>query len=282
MSNVITVGLGSCGIAAGGEDVVAAIVKKLEETGINAEVNSTGCCGMCHREVIVEVNTKEHGSCFYGDIDVKKAEQIVEKHLKENAPVEEWLIAPSGKNIKAADYFSKQKRIVLRNCGEIDPENLDHYIEQGGFKAIEKCLKEMSQQEVIDEIKSSGLRGRGGAGFSTGMKWQFAYDATGDPKYIVCNADEGDPGAFMDRSVLEGDPCSVLEGMLIASYAIGATEGYIYCRAEYPLAIHRLNLAIDAMTEKNYLGDNILGTEFSLKLKIKEGAGAFVCGEETA
>jgi NADH-quinone oxidoreductase subunit F len=280
--NIITVGLGSCGIAAGGEDVFQEILSKLKESGIKAEVNSTGCCGMCHREVIVEISTPESGSCFYGDIDVLKVGKIVEEHLLNNKPVEEWLIAPVGKDIEEAPYFKKQKRIVLRNCGKINPENIDHYIANKGFKALEQCLNKMQPQDVIDEIRISGLRGRGGAGFSTGMKWQFAHDAKGNPKYIVCNADEGDPGAFMDRSVLEGDPYSVLEGMLIGAYAIGSTEGYIYCRAEYPLAIHRLNLAIKSMTERGYLGDRIMGKNFSLKLKIKEGAGAFVCGEETA
>ena len=280
--NIITVGLGSCGIAAGGEHVVAAIEAKLLELSATAQIKSTGCCGMCHREVIVEVSTPDTGSCFYGDIDAQKAQRIVEDHIKNGNPIEEWLISPPGKDIEESPYFAKQKRIVLRNCGRINPENIDHYIENGGFKAIDKALTSMSRQDVIDEIRNSGLRGRGGAGFSTGMKWQFAYDAENDKKYIVCNADEGDPGAFMDRSVLEGDPFSVLEGMLVGAYAIGADEGYIYCRAEYPLAVHRLNLAIKSMTDRGYLGDTIMGTDFCLKLKIKEGAGAFVCGEETA
>ena len=282
VQNIITVGLGSCGIAAGGQDVVAELEKKIEELGLDVEIRSTGCCGMCHREVILEVQTEKHGTSFYGDIDAKKAGRIVEEHIKAGEPIEDWLIAPAGKDIEEEPYFSKQKRIVLRNCGRFNPESIDDYIAAGGFKAIEKCVKEMKPKDVIEEVKASGLRGRGGAGFSTGMKWQFAYDAKGDKKYVVCNADEGDPGAFMDRSVLEGDPFGVLEGMLVCAYAIGGSEGYIYCRAEYPLAVHRLNLAIESMTERGFLGKNILGTDFSFKVKVKEGAGAFVCGEETA
>jgi len=282
LQNVITVGLGSCGIAAGGQAVVDELKKQLDEQGVAAEVRSTGCCGMCHREVILEVTTPSTGTSFYGDIDAAKVGRLVDEHLVKGAPVTDWLIAPAGKDIEADAYFSKQKRIVLRNCGRFNPESIDDYLAAGGFEALEKCLKTMTPEQVIAEVKASGLRGRGGAGFSTGMKWQFAHDARGDKKYVVCNADEGDPGAFMDRSVLEGDPYAVLEGMLVCAYAIGGSEGYIYCRAEYPLAVRRLNLAIEAMTERGYLGDGIQGTDFSFHVKVKEGAGAFVCGEETA
>ena len=271
----ITVGLGSCGIAAGGQDVVNELEKTIEDLGLDVGIQTTGCCGMCHREVILEVLTPDGEKSFYGDIDSKKARRVVEEHLKNDEPIVDWLITPRGKDIEEEDYFRKQKRVVLRNCGRINPESIDDYRQAGGFLAIKKCVEEMTPQGVIDEVKSSGLRGRGGAGFSTGMKWQFAIDAAGEQKYVVCNADEGDPGAFMDRSVLEGDPYSVLEGMLVCAYAIGASRGYIYCRAEYPLAVRRLNMAIESMTEEGLLGDEVLGSDFSFTVKVKEGAGAF-------
>ena len=192
---------------------------------------------------------------------------------------------PKGKkkvlNYRDMDFFDPQRRIVLRNCGFINPEEIDNYLEVGGYKAIQKAFK-MTQMEVIDEVKKSGLRGRGGAGFSTGMKWEFAHKAPGDQKYLICNADEGDPGAFMDRAVLEGDPHSVLEGMLIAGYAIGATKAYVYVRAEYPMAYERVLIAIKQATERGYLGKNVFGSGFDFEIKVKLGAGAFVCGEETA
>jgi len=183
---------------------------------------------------------------------------------------------------KELDVYKKQRRIALANCGRIDPESIEEYIAAGGYEAVGKALTEMTSQEVIDEVKEAGLRGRGGGGFPTGLKWQFAYDAEGDKKYIVCNADEGDPGAFMDRSILEGDPHKVLEGMIIAGYAIGSDEGYIYARAEYPLAIKRLKKAIAQAREYGLLGENLFGTDFNFDVHIKAGAGAFVCGEETA
>ncbi|MCW3490090.1 NADH-quinone oxidoreductase subunit NuoF [Dethiobacter alkaliphilus] len=178
-------------------------------------------------------------------------------------------------------FYAKQKRLVLQNCGVIDPENIDEYLKKDGYEGLKKALK-MKDTAIIEEVKKAGLRGRGGAGFPSGVKWEFTYKAKGDKKYVVCNADEGDPGAFMDRSILEGDPHAVIEGMLIAGFAIGADEGYVYCRAEYPLAIKRLRTALEQARERGYLGDNILGTGFNFNLKIKEGAGAFVCGEETA
>jgi NADH-quinone oxidoreductase subunit F len=200
----------------------------------------------------------------------------------DNTPPEKKLLLSENEDAPANKKLARQVRIVTRNCGIIDPDNIDEYIARDGYQALKKVLSDMSPQDVIDEIKNSGLRGRGGAGFPTGLKWQFAKDAAGDKKYIICNADEGDPGAFMDRNVLESDPHSVLEGMVICAYAVGADEAYIYCRAEYPLAVRRLKKAIVDAMEKGFVGDKILGSDFSLKVKVKEGAGAFVCGEETA
>ncbi|NLC77312.1 MAG: NADH-quinone oxidoreductase subunit NuoF, partial [Clostridia bacterium] len=212
--------------------------------------------------------------------------EIVEQHLINGQIVERLLFEePSTKqkveHFEDIAFYNRQKRIVLNRCGHIDPENIDDYLQAEGYEGLKRALS-MQPTEVIEEVKKSGLRGRGGAGFPTGLKWEFAYKAEGDKKYVVCNADEGDPGAFMDRSILEGDPHAVIEGMLIAAYAIGADEGYVYVRAEYPLATRRLAIAIEQAEERGYLGDNILGSGFSFRLKIKAGAGAFVCGEETA
>ncbi|MBC7250141.1 MAG: FAD-dependent oxidoreductase [Anaerolineae bacterium] len=224
---------------------------------------------------------------FYCRVQAEDVPKLVEETLVKGRVVEELTYKEPATHQAVPHYseipfYTKQKRVVLSNCGLIDPENIEEYIARGGYEALSKALFEMTREEVIDEVKRSGLRGRGGAGFLTGLKWEFTYRAPGDVKYVVCNADEGDPGAFMDRSVIEGDPHSLLEGMIIAAYAIGAQEGYIYCRAEYPLAIKRLKIAIAQAEEYGLLGDNILGTDFSFHLKIKEGAGAFVCGEETA
>lgn len=272
----VKVGLGTCGISAGGENVFKEFVNDISAHNLDYQVVETGCIGMCYDEVLVEINDGDK-SYLYSKITPDKAKRIVFEHLIGNNPIFEWI--GNGEN-KA--FFAKQERIVLRNCGIIDPRSIDEYIARGGYQAIEKVLKQYNQKEVIDLITRSGLRGRGGGGFSTGMKWKFANEAPGDKKYIICNADEGDPGAFMDRSVLEGDPHAVLEGMMVAAYAIGADEGYIYCRAEYPLAIKRLKIALKQCEEKGYLGQNIFGSNINLKIKIKEGAGAFVCGEETA
>jgi NADH-quinone oxidoreductase subunit F len=236
---------------------------------------------MCFAEPVVEFELGDNKSITYGYLTAKDMPEIVEGIISGN-PVLDKAILSTDHKCPENDNLASQERIVLRNCGVIDPENIDDYIANKGYKSIEKVLKSMTQIEVIDEIKKSGLRGRGGAGFSTGLKWQFAYDAKNDKKYVICNADEGDPGAFMDRSVLEGDPHSILEGMAICAYAIGADEGYIYCRAEYPLAVKHLNIAIKDAEARNLLGKNILGTDFSFELHVKEGAGAFVCGEETA
>ncbi len=273
----LRLGYASCGIAAGADDIDEELQRVLKDENLDIPVKKVGCVGMCHKEPILDV-VEGDDIYSYGDLTKDDVGKIIDDHVKNGKPVEEKLISsPDGEY----DYFSKQKKIVLRNSGVIDPENIEEYIERNGYEAWKKAV-EMDPQEIIDEIKESKLRGRGGAGFPTGIKWQFARNSKGDEKYIVCNADEGDPGAFMDRSVLEGDPHAVLEGMLIGAFAIGASHGYIYCRAEYPLAIRRLKIGIEQAEEKGFIGDNILGTDFSFHIQIKEGAGAFVCGEETA
>jgi len=274
----VKVGLASCGIAAGGRKVYEALQGQLESKGLDIELTQTGCIGMCYNEPLIEISAPGKGSTFYGKVEPEQVERIVTEHLVGGEPVAELAIPHE----EITSLLGRQERIVLRNCGVIDPESIDDYLAAGGYKAIKKALTEMSPQQVIDEITESGLRGRGGAGFPTGVKWGFANKAAGTEKYIICNADEGDPGAFMDRSVLEGDPHSVIEGMLIAGFAIGATEGYIYCRAEYPLAIQRLEIALAEAREAGYLGAGILGQGFDFDIKIRQGAGAFVCGEETA
>jgi len=279
----VLVGMASCGIAAGASKVYDKIfeLKKLEN--LDFELVKTGCTGMCFREPLVEI-IDHSGSFLYGEIDEKKAVEIFEKHIKNSEPVKDYVVKSDLFETPDAPYFKGQVKTVLRNCGLIDPESIDDYEKQNGYNAIKKILNEnITQETVIQTILDSGLRGRGGGGFSTGMKWKFAFNNKSDEKYIICNADEGDPGAFMDRSVLEGDPHSVLEGMIIAAYSIGGTEGVIYCRAEYPLAIIRLNIALSQAREKSYLGKNIFGKEgFNFDIHVKEGAGAFVCGEETA
>jgi len=278
----ITVGTGTCGISAGADAVLDALRSGLEEGGLqDVALEETGCMGMCYREVLVEVKD-DAGAFLYGEVTPARVTRILEDHVKGGKPIDEWLALDDEGHGSETSFLEKQKRIVLRNCGVIDPTSIDEYLELDGYKAIEKALKEMSRDELIATILDSGLRGRGGGGFPTGMKWKFAKASPGKKKYVICNADEGDPGAFMDRSVLEGDPHSVLEGMMLCGYAIGADYGYIYCRAEYPRAIDRLKKAIADATERGLLGDNILGTDFCFNLRIKEGAGAFVCGEETA
>ncbi|NPV73067.1 MAG: NADH-quinone oxidoreductase subunit NuoF [Pelotomaculum sp.] len=286
----IVVGLGTCGIAAGGEKVMAAIKEQVAARGLDVDVDFTSCIGMCYREPLVEISLPGRPSVIYGDIFPDKVERLIESHLIKGEPVFEWAAMQIAEGAEPYDglvtmekspYYEKQVRSVTSRLGRTNPESIEDYIATGGYEGIEKALQ-MDRQAIIDEVKKSGLRGRGGGGFPTGNKWQFVYNAPGDKKYAVCNADEGDPGAFMDRSVLEGDPHAVLEGMMIAGYAIGADEGYIYCRAEYPLAIRRLNLAIAQAEQLGLLGDNILDSGFSFRIKIKAGAGAFVCGEETA
>ena len=286
----VVVGMGTCGIAAGADKVMAAVRSEVAGRTLDVDVCFTSCIGSCYKEPTVEISLPGKPAVVYGDVTPDRVPALLEEHLEGGKPYAELALMqipgehepyPDIVLMDASPYYVKQVRTVTSRLGRNNPESIEEYIATGGYEGLEKVLG-LSQQEVIDEIKKSGLRGRGGAGFPTGMKWQFVHDAQGDKKYIVCNADEGDPGAFMDRSVLEGDPHSVLEGMMIAGYAIGADEGYIYCRAEYPLAIHRLNKAISQAEEQGLLGDNILDSGFSFHLHIKQGAGAFVCGEETA
>lgn len=237
------------------------------------KIVKTGCFGLCAEGPILFVHPE---NVMYTNVDPHDINEIWEAHIKNGHIVERL------KSEHELDFFSKQNRISLRNCGRIDPENIDEYIASNGYTALIKVLTSMETQEVIDLVKESGLRGRGGGGFLTGVKWQFAAEQKGDEKYVCCNADEGDPGAFMDRSVLEGDPHSVIEAMIIAGYAIGASQGYVYVRAEYPIAVERLAIAIEQAREYGILGDDILGTGFKFNLDIRLGAGAFVCGEETA
>ena len=284
MENVkIIVGLGSCGIAAGAGKVYDEIVRIKEADNLNFDLGKTSCVGMCFREPLVEI-IDETGSYLYGDVDLKRIDEIIEKHIVNFSPIKEYIVRSDMFDTPYKDYFDGQVKITLRNCGNIDPEHITEYENNHGYQALKKIASEkIPPEDIIKSVLDSGIRGRGGAGFSTGMKWNFARNSRSDEKYVVCNADEGDPGAFMDRSVLEGDPHSVLEGMIICAYAIGANHGYIYCRAEYPLAIKRLNLAINQAREKKYLGNNLFGIEgFNFDIIIKEGAGAFVCGEETA
>ncbi|MBN1196087.1 MAG: NADH-quinone oxidoreductase subunit NuoF, partial [Candidatus Aminicenantes bacterium] len=276
----IKVGLATCGISAGGEAVFSALRERLEATKANAELLETGCVGMCYNEVLVEVVDKDIHH-LYSNVTPERVARIVDEDVIGGRAIDEWLVSGPGVDREAA-FFSKQKRIVLSNCGIIDPGSIVDYIDREGYQAIRKVITDMTPEAVIEMIQASGLRGRGGGGFSTGLKWKFARMARGDQKYIICNADEGDPGAFMDRSVLEGDPHAVLEGMMVAAYAIGADIGYIYVRAEYPKAIQRLRRAIAQCEERGFLGKGIFGSKTDLKLHIKEGAGAFVCGEETA
>ncbi|MEW9123601.1 MAG: NADH-quinone oxidoreductase subunit NuoF [Thermotaleaceae bacterium] len=274
----IIVGQGSCGIAAGANKVYEAIEKELEQRGLEVELALTGCIGMCYLEPIIDIVNDQDEKTTYVKVTPEMVKEIIEANIVKGEKIEKYMI--SEEDQKALE---KQQRVTLRNCGMMNPESIDEYIARGGYKAIEKCIKSKTPEEVIEEIKVSGLRGRGGAGFPTWFKWNAARQSPGDTKYIICNADEGDPGAFMDRSILEGDPHSLIEGMLIGGYAMGAKEGVIYVRAEYPLAILRLKRAIEDAKERGYLGKNLFNeNKFDFSLRIKAGAGAFVCGEETA
>ena len=260
----------------------------LKNYGLEDEVKvvRTGCFGLCQKGPIVAVYPDK---VFYSHVTVEDVEKIVSEHLYKGRVVKELELSDvdleTGEKILDIDkikFYEKQQRIALRNCGKINPEDITEYIAIDGYEALGKALTTMTPQEVIDEMKASGLRGRGGAGFPTGTKWQFQKNEPGDEKYVICNADEGDPGAFMDRSILEGDPHAVLEGMAIMAYAVGAHLGYIYVRAEYPIAVSRLRIAIDQAHEYGLLGKDIFGTGFDFDIEIRLGAGAFVCGEETA
>jgi len=273
----VIIGQGSCGVATGAKKTAAEFEKLIEEKNLDVKVDITGCVGTCYLEPIVDIYDDNDNMTRYVKVKADKVEEIVEQHLVNGQVASDLAISDEDKL-----FLEKQKRVVLRHCGLINPEKIEEYIAVGGYEATKKVVTSMKQEEVIEEIKVSGLRGRGGAGFPTWFKWNAALQNKADQKYIVCNADEGDPGAFMDRSVLEGDPHSLIEGMIIGGYAMGATEGIIYVRAEYPLAIHRLEIAMSQAREKGYLGKNIFGSGFDFDLRIKAGAGAFVCGEETA
>ena len=267
-------------------ELMARLEKELAAKGIEKEVKivKTGCFGLCEKGPILVIYPEGATYCHVTPDDI---EEIVNEHLVKGRIVKRLLLGDKdaedvAKSLDNVEFFSRQYRIALRNCGVINPEVIDEYIAKDGYAALAKALTEMTPQQVIDEIKKSGLRGRGGGGFSTGMKWQFAAKEVNDQKYVCCNADEGDPGAFMDRSILEGDPHTLIEAMAIAGYAIGSNQGYIYVRAEYPIAVQRLNIAIKQAREYGLLGKNIFDTDFSFDLEIRLGAGAFVCGEETA
>ena len=266
-------------------EIREALEKMVAELGLNnVKVDFTGCHGFCQQGPIAFV---EPEGIFYTHVGVEDVPEITQSHLRDGQPVARlFYIDPVTDQAvpyyKDINFYKKQQRIVLRNCGRINPERIEDYLTTGGYQSLRKVLFEMTPEQVIDEVKRSGLRGRGGAGFPTGLKWEFCRNSPGTQKYMICNADEGDPGAFMDRSTMEGDPHTVIEGMAIAAYAIGATEGYIYIRAEYPLAVKRLRIALKQAEEEGFLGEKILGSNFSFKVHVKEGAGAFVCGEETA
>ena len=272
--------------SSGSEDIIKEMEAQLKANGLDKEIKvvKTGCFGLCALGPIMIVYPE---GAFYSRVKVEDVKEIVEEHLLKGRIVKRLLYSETVdedniKSLNEVDFYKKQHRIALRNCGVINPENIDEYIAVDGYRALGKVLTEMSREEVIDVIKKSGLRGRGGGGFPTGTKWDFTYKAEGDQKYVCCNADEGDPGAFMDRSILEGDPHSVIEAMAIAGYAVGANQGYIYIRAEYPIAVKRLKIAIDQAREYGLLGKNIFDSGFDFDLDIRLGAGAFVCGEETA
>jgi NADH:ubiquinone oxidoreductase subunit F (NADH-binding)/(2Fe-2S) ferredoxin/ferredoxin len=298
----VTVGSATCENAAGANDVFERFRSLLQASGKESDINLSrvGCTGKCGSEPIVTVYSGSEMPVKYVSVNAEKAEEIFRSHVQGGVVVEKmrlpavskassqplWADGKVTNRFRAAfgdaAYFSSQMRMALRNCGVIDPESMDEYLAVRGYEALAKVLQEGSPQAVIDEVKKSGLRGRGGGGFSTGIKWDLAIREKADQRYMICNADEGDPGAFMDRSNIEGDPHTVLEGLLIAGYAIGATKGYFYIRAEYPLAVERLEIAIAAAHKAHLLGPNILGSGFSFDVEIRLGAGAFVCGEETA
>ena len=274
----IFIGAATCGRSAGALSVREAIETELKRRGIDAIITEVGCIGLCYAEPLVDITKPGRPRICYGNVTPEIAMQLIEDYIINDNPRSDLAVGTIGNgSVEGIPKFfdlpvlKPQVRISLRNCGFIDPENINHYIARGGYSGLAKALG-MLPEAVIGEVWKSGLRGRGGAGFPTARKWEFCRGAAGKEKYIICNADEGDPGAFMDRSLLESDPHSVLEGVLIGAYAIGATEGYIYCRAEYPLAISRLKIALQQMKEYGLLGDNILDSQFSFDIRIKEGA----------
>ena len=267
-------------------EIIERLEQELKAKGLENEVKviKTGCFGLCALGPVMIVYPE---GCFYSEVKVEDVPEIVEEHLLKGRMVkrllyEETVHKDDIKPLNETNFYKKQHRVALRNCGVIDPENIEEYIAMDGYQALAKCLTELTPDEVIQIVKDSGLRGRGGGGFPTGLKWSFTAKNSADQKYVVCNADEGDPGAFMDRSVLEGDPHCIVEAMTICGYATGATEGYVYVRAEYPIAVHRLEVAIKQAREAGLLGKNIFNSGFDFDLHIRLGAGAFVCGEETA
>lgn len=293
----IVVGLASCGIAAGAKRVMEELSGELKKSGLKARLAKTGCIGYCQKEPLVDVIEPGRPRLTYCQMTGERVPELV-KNISRGEIKKEWILGKLTEEINLIEdetkkyegvpsyaeipFFKKQVKITLRNCGFIDPENIEEYIARGGYAALYHVLREMKPEEVIAEVARSGLRGRGGAGFPTGRKWDLCRRAAGEEKYVVCNGDEGDPGAFMDRGIIEGDPHSVIEGMLIGAYAIGAKEGFAYIRSEYPLAVERINLAIKQAEEYGLLGENIFDSGFNFRIKIKKGAGAFVCGEETA
>ncbi|MFQ6078394.1 MAG: NADH-ubiquinone oxidoreductase-F iron-sulfur binding region domain-containing protein [Thermodesulfobacteriota bacterium] len=302
----ITVGMATCGIATGARKVFDALVEEVEKRKLDVAVSQTGCIGFCQKEPLVDILSPGKERIYYKEMSPEKAVQLLDEFMAAK-PREDWALfrmggeenliedeairyvenhARAGDNAiplyKEFPFFKKQVKVALRNCGFIDSERIEEYIAKGGYYVLLKVLTEMKPEEVIEEVKRSGLRGRGGGGFPTGVKWESCRNATGEPKYIICNADEGDPGAYMDRSVLEGDPHGVIEGMIIGAYAIGAHEGFIYVRNEYPLAIQKLTIALTQAEKYGLLGEDILGTDFRFTIKINRGGGAFVCGESTA
>jgi NADH:ubiquinone oxidoreductase subunit F (NADH-binding)/(2Fe-2S) ferredoxin len=284
----IRVGMSTCGMAAGADPVFAALVAEIEARSLEWRVARTGCAGMCSMEPLVEVTLPGQNAVMFGEATPELARQIVEAcatgtslPAANRVPGIAELARVAGEPVGAGDE-PKQYRIVMRNCGVIDPEEIDEYLDRGGYQALAKVLSTMTPEQVIEELKISGVRGRGGAGFPTWLKWSLTRESAGEEHLIVCNGDEGDPGAYMDRSVLEGDPHAVLEGMIIGGYVIGARSGFFYIRAEYPLAIQRIEKAIRQAKAAGLLGTNILGTDFTFNVEIRLGAGAFVCGEETA
>lgn len=288
----IIVGTGSCGNASGAQATIEAFKKAVADKGLkDVKIRAVGCMGLCSYEPVVELVVPGMDKVIYGGVKADKVAAVMDS-IESKKIVDDMVVSgvtfTEDKNASAIDNavpsYNKQKRIVLRNCGVINPENIEEYVARDGYKALEKALFDMDAEGIINEIKNAGLRGRGGAGFPTGFKWEAGYKAVSKNgiKYVVCNADEGDPGAYMDRSTIEGDPHSILEAMTICGRAIGAQKGFIYIRAEYPLAVHRLEVAMAQSREKGFLGNNILGTDFSFDIEIRLGAGAFVCGEETA
>jgi NADH:ubiquinone oxidoreductase subunit F (NADH-binding)/Pyruvate/2-oxoacid:ferredoxin oxidoreductase delta subunit/(2Fe-2S) ferredoxin len=288
----ILVGLGTCGLAAGAGAVFAELASRIHQGRLDVELVATGCIGFCEREPLVDIRRPGWNRILLEQVRKDGVDAVLDLALGRRDDASGALCQMNGEDglrrwtgvplYKEVPFFAKQVKIVLENCGHIDPSSIDEYIAAGGYSALDKVLQDIPPEAVVAEVLRSGLRGRGGGGFPTGRKWQFARQAESGKKYLVCNADEGDPGAFMDRSVLESDPHRILEGMLIGGWAIGADEGYIYCRAEYPLAIERLHQAIAQAESYGLLGRNILGSGFHFELHIKKGAGAFVCGEETA